>query len=461
MKVQPGRLRLLNLFLLCTLVSLGIFTFMSWMDIAPGVLPEPTKKQNFSLPYSFKQPQEALEAVGKPFTALVKNDIKLSLPDLRNTLIYFGSTVRPDVSETAHIVQMGIRGTTTPTPVTVGLPIYLKYESKGNSGKWSFSPDNSPTPIWIEVNPQEGSCGVTVFMTDAEGNKIVDPTDFATFTLPLIHLPYTAQGANAFEVAGQRADASLLIRQKCAWFGQDLFLQELGGEDFAFAFTKERIDFLDPENPYCCYVGVGDCLIFSDNQWREVEPGPESRNKPLLVAKKIDDKSITFDLWDPNGKIRIPIELRKANAMPAFANKFDLKLVGARSRRDWIAELGGVRMLLRADDWLVLKDNVWQKITTSQELDDYITGKTRGPLLVLEGSEKVGNDVGLIGRMYDYTRTQVVPLRISLFKSWEQATPADAKAEASDEDDDDDEDDEDDDDDDEDEDDDDDDEDLS
>lgn len=436
MKVQPGRLRLLNLLLLCTVVSVGVFTFLSWINIKPVEMPQPPIKKPFILPHSFQQPLEALEAIGKPFTALEKTDIKLSLPDLRNVLIYYGSAVRPDVSESAMTVQMGIRGTTTPTPVTVGAPIYMKYESKGNIGKWSFSPDNSPTSIWIQVKPEETICQILVFMNDSEGNKITTPADFATFSLSLVHLPYNAQGQNAFEVGGQRADASLLIRQKCAWFGQDIFLQELGGEDFKFAFTQERIDFLDPENPYHCFIGLGDCLVFDDMRWQEVTPGPESRDKPLLVAKKIDDKSIVFDLWDPKGKVRIPIELRKANPMPGFASKFDLKLVGARSRRDWIAELSGVRMLLRADDWLVLQDNVWHKITNSQELDNYITGETRGPLLVLEGSEKVGNDVGLVGRVYDYTRTQVVPLRISLFKSWEQATPSDAKDDDDDEEDD-------------------------
>lgn len=427
MKVQPGRLRFINLLLLCTVVAVGVFTFLSWINIKPATILEPAPKKPFALPHSFEQPPAALQAIGKPFIALEKTEIKLSLPDLRNVLIYYGSTMRPDVSEAAATVQMGIRGTTMPTAVTVGAPIYMKYESKGNIGRWSFSPENKPTSIWIEVKPEETICQIAVFMTDSEGNKIGEPADFATFSLSLVHLPYTAQGQNVFEVGGQRADASLLIRQKCAWFGQDIFLQELGGEDFKFAFTKERIDFLDPENAYHVFVGPGDCLAFSDNRWHEVTPGPDSLDKPLLVAKKIDDKSIVFDLWDPKGKVRIPIELRKANAMPAFASKFDLKLVGARSRRDWIAELGGTRMLLRADDWLVLQDNVWQKITSSQELDDYITGKTRGPLLVLEGSEKVGNDIGLVGRVYDYTRTQVVPLRISLFKSWEEAAPTNAK----------------------------------
>lgn len=432
MKLQPARLRLFNLLLLGTLVCIGFFTFLSWINLTAASLPEPPPKQKFTLPLSFKPPQQALDAVGHPFITLAKNDIKLQLPDLRNTLIYFGSTVRPDVSESAIIVQMGMRGNNTPQPVQVGSPIYLKYESKGNAGKWSFSPDNRPTSIWIEIKPQEGSCEVHTFMTDSEGNNIVDPRDFATFTLTQVHMPYTAQGTNAFEIGGQRADSSILIRQKCVWFGQDLFLQELGDKSTAYAFEKERIDFLEPDNMYCCFVGPGDCLAYTDGRWEEVEPGPDSRNKPLLVVKKVDDKTISFDLWDPKGKVRIPIELRKAMPMPSFANKFDLKLVGARSKRDWIAELGGVRMLIRVDDWLVLQDNVWHKISTPEELDDFVAGNIRGPLLVLEGSEKIGNDVGLVGKLYDITRTQVVPLKISLFKSWEQAAPAETKAESED-----------------------------
>ncbi len=439
MKIQPARLRFINLILFGSILSVGSFACLSWIDIKQPTLPEPTLKQIFSLPYSFTQSSEAVKSVGPPFIALEKTDIKLSLPDLRTTLIYFGSTVRPDVSETAQVVQMGIRGNNTPVPVNVGSPVYLKYESKGNTGKWSFSPDNRPTPIWIEILPQDGTCEVTLSMSDSEGNKILEPADFAKFSLTLVHLPYTAQGTNAFEIAGQRADGALLVRQRCAWLGQDLFLRELGDETTNFALNKERLDFLDPENSYFSFVGVGDCLAFIDDRWEEVTPGPDSRGYPLLVAKKIDEKSISFDLWDPKGKVRVPIELRKTIIQPnTFANKFDLKLVGARSRKDWIAELGGVRMLLRADDWLILHDNTWHKITTAQELDDFINGRISGPLLVLEGSEKVGNDVSLIGKLYDQTRTQVVPLRISLFKSWEQAVPAEA-ADSEDEDDEDDE----------------------
>ncbi|MCE5294438.1 MAG: hypothetical protein LLF94_07485 [Chlamydiales bacterium] len=431
MKVQPALLRLVNLALFALLVCTGVFTFLSWIDIKPAVLPEPAPKQNFVLPHSFLPAPQAFEAVGEPFMHLNKNEIKLALPDLRTTLIYFGSTVRPDYSESAEVVQLGIRGIQTPVPVTVGTPVYLKYESKGNAGKWSFSPDNAPTSIWIEVKPQDVQppvCDVFVYMTDSEGNKIEEPKEFGFFSIAQTNLPYTNQGANAFEVAGQRADSSLLIRQKCVWFGQDLFLQELGDENTAFAFKKERLDFLDPENSYFCFVGLGDCLAFADGRWHEVEPGEDSRGLPLLVAKKIDEKSIVFDLWDPKGKVRIPLEVRKATAMPGFASKFDLKLVGARSRKDWIAELSGVRMLIRENDWLVFEDNAWRKIASAEELDDFIIGNIRGPLLVIEGTEKVGNDVGLVGRLFDLTRTQVVPLRISLFKSWEEAAAADPKA---------------------------------
>ncbi len=438
MKVQPTFLRLVNLFLICILLVLGFFTAVSWISMPPAAIPEPLPMKKFTLPLSFQQEPEVVQTVGPPFLTLAKNDIKVTLPDLRNVLIYFGSTVRPDVSESAKIVQLGIRGSTIPTPVTVGEPVYLKYECKGNTGKWSFNADNRPTPIWIVVTPRENGAEVSLNMNDSDGNRVKDPAEFATFNVAQVNLPYAPQGANAFDVGGVRADGSLLIRQKCTWFGQDLFLQQLGDDSTRFAFDKERIDFLDPENSYCCYVGVGDSLVYVDGFWHEVTPGPDSRGLPLLIAKKIDDKAISFDLWDPSGKVRIPIELRRAIMQGNFAEKFDLKLVGARSKRDWIAELGGVRMLVRSDDWFIFRDGVWSKISTPEDLDDYIMGNLRGPLLVLEGSEKAGNEMYLVGRVYDTTRTQCVPLKISLFKSWEQAVPVEEEGDEDDEDDDDD-----------------------
>lgn len=392
-------------------------------------------KQKTILPLSFEATPTALEAVGPPFVGLEKQALKIALPDLRNTLMYYGSNIRPDVSERASVVQVGVRGVTFPTPVSANVPVYLKYEGRMSSVKWSFSEKNSPTSTWLEIKPKENGADVKVFMQDCENQPITEPVEFASFSLTQMHMPFNAQAGNTFEIGGFRADTSLLIRQKAVWFGQDLFLQQYGGEKYQFAFEKERIDFLNPDNRYSCYVGVGDCLVFFADRWREVTPGEDSIGKPLLVTRKIDERSISFDLWDPSGKIRISLDLHKAPSIPTFAQRLNIKLVGARSKKDWIAEIGGTRMFLRADDWLLLKENSWQKFSNAKDLDDYVTGQVRGIMLALEGTEKVGNDVGLVGVLFDESRTQQIPMRITLFKSWEQSA---SKSDAEDEDDDDD-----------------------
>lgn len=441
MKLRRALLRYINLFLICLTVFVSFFAFSAWIELQPVKLPEAKNKELACLPYSFQQQEEQLKAIDKAFLALEKNEIRTALPDLRNTLLYFGSNVRPDVSQEASAVQMGFRGNQSSFPVPTKTKVYLKYEPKmGNmAARWSFSENNAPTATWIEATPQENNCQIQVRMSNSEGQEIAEPPEFATITLPLMHMPFNAQAGANFEIGGFRVDGSLLIRQKAVWRGQDLFLQELGGDEYAFAKEKERIDFFDPENPYFCFAGLGDCLAYFEGRWHEVKPGPDSRNKPLLVVRKIDERGMGFDLWDASGKARVMLELHKAPVMPAFAAKFDIKLVGARSKRDWIAEVSGNRMLLRADDWLLCNQEGWHKINTPQALDDFVNGTSRGILLVLEGTEKEGSDVGLVGKLFDETRTQVVPLRISLFKSWQQAGQAGdvREVEADDEDDDD------------------------
>lgn len=424
MKLHPRALRTVNFFLFGTVICVCGYALLAWFSLEQPTLAEPLPKKAARLPYSFAQEPSAVIGVGPPFVAQDRQTLKIALPDLRNTLLYFGSNVRPDVAEAGTFVQLGIRGNPHPSAIKARVPVYLKYESRVSNVRWAFNENNEPTSTWIEVTPQENSAEVKLYMLDSEARQITEPYECSYFTLAQMHMPFSAQNGNAFEIGGQRADASILIRQKAVWYGKDLFLQQYGGEEYAFAFAKERLDFLDPENRYTCFVGLGDCLAFSDGRWTEVTPGVESQGKPLLVVKKIDERVLSFDLWDPSGKIRVSIDLHKSMSIANFTAKFDMKLVGARSRKDWIAEIGKTRLFITADDWLLFNNDSWHKISTAEALDDYVSGNTRGVLLALEGTDKNGTDVGLVGYLYDETRTQQLPIRIAIFKSFDKSIAA-------------------------------------
>ena len=426
--IQPRALRYINLCVLgITLVVLFALT-ASWLHVEPIELASPPAQKPPKLVFSFFPKEPEKSTFGPPFLSVETRTLPLRLPDLRTTLMYFGSNHRPDISDVKSVVNMGIRGSQQSVPVSANAPIYLVYEPKTQGVRWSFSPNNAETAVWIQVAPGENSAEVTVFLATDSGEIIKTPPEFAKFTLTQMHMPTVIRSNTPWEINGLRVDSSLLIRQRAMWFGQDQFLQEFGGDQYSDIALKERIDFMSTENPYFCYVGEGSCLAWVDGRWRMVEPGPDSRGKPLLVARKINERSISFDLWDEEGKNKIPLELHKAmNPVPFTAN-IDIKLIGARSKKDWIVSVAGSRLVLKEDDWLVRVDGHWKKIATIEDLDNYVSGKTKGLLIALNGTEKDGNDVSLVGTLFDETRTRKTAIKVSLFKSWETSSKGANKA---------------------------------
>ena len=185
-----------------------------------------------------------------------------------------------------------------------------------------------------------------------------------------------------------------------------------GGEEDAFTSGCEQIQFEKDTTLYSCYVKEGDLLCFEENQWKKVEPGPNSREKPLLQVKTVNEQNILFELWDNDGKRKITLELQKTIDATPTTNLFDIKLVGARSRKDWIAEISGKRTLLRSDDWLLCQDGKCERIHSKTQLDDYVNGNIQGELIALEGTARIDNQTCLVGTKFNVSKS--VATQISL-----------------------------------------------
>lgn len=419
MAINPGRLRKVN-------ICLGILTFAlvivlvtrSFLsDLEPGKEEAATVEMAGKprLPFSFIASEEAYNAIGEPFLHLEQSPAKSKLPDLRNVLVSYGITCRPDQAKEKAILLIGIRGQYPPTSVYVGEKVYLKYDSKSHF-RWSFSENNTPTSLWAETESQGTQAIVLLKMKDAQGNIVQDTGDISYFVLPELPLPPVNDAIQDWKIGSEKVDATLFARQKAKWYGQDLFLQNYGDAEYEHTKGRERIEFGENENRHVCFVKEGDLLAFSDDKWQSVEAGPDSIGKSLLSPKKITEQSIVFDLWDPDGKRKVAIELHKTPEPPSLATQFDIRLVGARSRRDWIAEIAGARLLLRTDDWLLYRNGTCERLTTQAQIDDYLRGELRGELIILEGTSRVDNEVCLVGVRINESKTKISPVSISLYK---------------------------------------------
>lgn len=433
MTFQPWRFRKLNIFLLilCLIVLATLLCSLLFSSRKKIDLPKPIDIHALKLPYSFQQEKKSYDQIGEPFFHLKKMDLDSSVPDLRTTLIACGISRRPDMPIEKTALHLSTRGTMVLKNVFPKEKVYLKCEGRGGGRRFMFSDDSKPTALWIEPEMNGMQVAVRVKMKNTKGKIISSPDELAYFTLQDFPYQQTAQQQQSnVELDGIKIDPTYFTQEKTNWLGTDLFLEKFGGEEYEFCKGRERIEFGDSDQRYSVFLEEGDGLIYHDGVWQNVELGPDSRGKPLLFLRKVAPDLMIFDLWDKKGKNKLSLDLRKQN-VPSTLTTLDIKLLGARSRKEWIATINGQRVVIALDDWLIVNPDTSgsngvkiEKITKIEQIEDYIDGRLKGELIVLEGMGKVNNQMCLKATQFSTTRTESQPLSIMLYKSWEAAPQA-------------------------------------
>ncbi|MFI5344711.1 MAG: hypothetical protein ACHQUC_10900, partial [Chlamydiales bacterium] len=153
------------------------------------------------------------------------------------------------------------------------------------------------------------------------------------------------------------------------------------------------------------------------------EPGEESLKHPLLVVKKIDDRLMSFELWDVDGKGKVALNLLKSSE-PWAANNAQtvqkaFKFVGARTRTQCLFEINKERMVIRPSDWLLLTPQGWKKLDKEEDLDKFVQRKTTGMLFVFEGWTRKEDRQVMQGTLYNPTRSDCQTVELAV----QQVTP--------------------------------------
>lgn len=361
----------------------------------------------------FKQPQDAYQAIGKNCFELQFTPIALQLPDLRNYLTYCGKNGRPDAQKDNHALHFLFLHNAAPTSILANEKTYLEYDKTKTPSQYIFSPGNQETSLWIEPSSQGNEAIVNVFMKNEEGEIIREPSSSATFRLPEKDM---MKGNKTWELGKWRVDGSLLARQRARWMGQDQFLERHGGDEFGHLKNKHRIDFTTEEDEvYSIFVGLNDNLIWTDDQWKMVKPGDDTLSAPLMVVKKVEERIMSFELWDVGGKNKIVLNLIKNHEawLPQDIQK-TFKFLGARTRSQYIFELDKQRIFISPKDWLLQTEDGWVKLASAQQIDDYVDGRLKGILFVFGGLEKNESGQMLKGIMYNHSRTDSQEIEIPI-----------------------------------------------
>ncbi len=323
---------------------------------------------------------------------------------------------RPDAPKDKIPVYLGIKGAPDVKSLEKGEKLYLTYDKKLVPSRYQFSKGNAPSSLWIEVEPDQNEAIVNVKMLSDKDTIIDKPDAFAQFKLPQKEFSKVIP-TSKWEIDKWKVDNTLLSKQKFHWFGQDVFLEKHGGLEYDFSLGKERLDIGQGNDLYFCFVAEGDCLIWEKSRWVVQEPSENTREKPLLHVKKISEKNILFELWDPEGKSKITLNLPKSQEAWAPHAQIDFKFIGARTRSQCILEIGGERVSLRPQDWLILTNFGWQKISQEEDIDDYVSRRLIGPLFVFDKIMKKEERHLLFGTLYNGTRSAYKNIELPLQNS--------------------------------------------
>lgn len=369
---------------------------------------------------AFEQPQSSYNAIGGPAIKLNSTPVGLQLPDLRKILIYHGKNGRPDADPKTTFLNFGLAGMPGAIAIAPKTPTYIFYDKRLK--RYEFSPENAETPLWIEVFPDGNQASVLVRIKDEDGKTIATPSAYANFTLP--EKPLVRTDSIPWEIGKQRVDGTLLARQKARWYGPDRFFERHGGQEFEHKIDRQRIDFGEGDNIYSVFVQIGDSLVWEDGHWVNAKPGPETLGKPLMVIKKVEDRLISFELWDNEGKTKVVLNLLKSpEAAPPANTLQSFKFVGSRTRSQFVFELNKKRIMLSPHDWLLQTDKTWKKLTTVKEIDDYVEGKTPGLLFIFDGVEKRDDKQVLVGTLFNKSRSDFQKIEM-VMESGAGLTPA-------------------------------------
>ncbi len=439
----------LNSFLLVvTLFLLGGMVFL-WIYHPSAIVCSYPISKDCGLPKgAFTMPSEAYERIEEPLLVLQSTPPTLQLPDLRQNLIYYGKNGRPDAQSNHTFLHFSLNGSKAVVSIPPGEPLYLRYDKKSVPCHYVFSPHNEKTSLWAEAIPEDNEAVVKIFITNDKGELITEPENYAQFKLP--EKEFIRYTGSTWEIGSWRVDATLLARQRARWYGPDYFLERHGGEEYQDIAGKQRIDLGENDDIYSIFVKVGDCLIWDGTRWKSITPGEDSLKHPLLVIKKIDERLMTFELWDVEGKGKVLLNLLKSSepwlAQNVQSIQHTFKFVGARTRTQYVFEINRERMLISPSDWLLLTTKGWKKLTTDKEIDNYVKRKINGTLFVFEGLVRKEERQFILGTLYNPSRNDYQSVEIPTQPRGTKLTESKEQKEEDDEDDDEDDDDEDDDD---------------
>ena len=376
-------------------------------------------------PAGFSLEPEAYQSWEEGILRLDMELPKAQIPDLRDILLYGGINQRPDSmsSEGKLCAYFLLKGDDQVIELREGEAQYLTWLLEDSQVMFRFSPDNAPSSFYMEAQMSEDKASISFTLLDELGNSVASDSEFA-------HIEVSKQSIELnnrlkdWKLDGYRVDGGLLARQRARWYGEDLFLQLHGGEEFHSITPKQKIEFQLDGRAYSIYASEDDCFIWKESQWHAVSSRKASQGLPLLKMTKVEDKLLHFTLWDPFGVHETHLNLIRSQEPWKPDTLFrQLSYLGDRTRSQFILDLEGKRWIIGSEDWLLRQGEEWVKLDSVEEIDAFVSQEIKGPLVIIKGRERLdkGGTV-LDAEIFSPSRSIYYKIYIANGMSFQQGT---------------------------------------
>ena len=364
------------------------------------------------------------EALATKSFTLEKTARLIKFPDLRSVLVYYGSHGRPDVTGIQSTVHFGLRGSPTVYSALKGEKVYLRFDV--TSTRWCV--ENKKTPLSVIFKPSGPVVDVTTILDESqEAVKVID--EYAHFSLSSSPPPPNQGLTGTWKLHIFNVDSALLDHFGALWYGKDCMLEKLGGEEMSEDAASERVEFHHDNLHYTLFLQPDDYCVFNGTTWEKTVLGEESIKHPLLHIETITDTTISCRIWDKDGNHQAAVMLHKKPVSTQFELP-KIRILAARSQQNITIELQGKKISINPQDWFIISPNNELTLIDNEELlDSYIQGQLKGNLLAFSGLERVEKEQCLVGLYFDSTRTQTMPLCVSMYRSWAAKQPDQNKKE--------------------------------
>jgi hypothetical protein len=181
----------------------------------------------------------------------------------------------------------------------------------------------------------------------------------------------------------QNSILTALQKSQCRWFGPDLFL--LNHSDPQNVKQMQRLEIISHGKQKVYYIGPEDGLIQKDKEWTVHHLGEKTRRYPLFIVEKFDEEKLSLLAWSSDGMTCYPVNINKQQEVwRPYELQDQLRLINARSKDQVLMQIGNQRWNLKIFDWMMHSQQGWQKITSSQVVDQYVAGQIQAELLIFK-----------------------------------------------------------------------------